>query len=412
MATTDKKYLDLAGLTQYDGKIKALINNQDVKKVAINASSVVLNEKTYAAGNVLLVWIGWGGATSSEDKAAYLANEANATYKIPMGGAALKALIGDYTAGTLTADDTTTTFAHGDITEYIGAVKSLAAKNLELAIDGLDATEAPIAAVNNNVVTIHGVKQENGVVGVGTNAANDIVLEEVAYTGAAADVSTAAIDDGDATDPTSLYAAGTVQGTLEAIARDLNDLTSESAVTVEKQTTAETGYFATYVIKQNNTQVGEKINIPKDFLVKAAEVKTVATADDPYSGAAVGDKYIDFTVNTRDASETNEHLYIPVNDLMQALTVEQNATEVQLALSSSNVLSASIIDVDAADVNYAGGSETVEQALTRLDGNDSTTGSVAKAVKDGIEALDVVSPIAFASVDSTTGVVTINCGQG
>ena len=40
-------------------------------------------------------------------------------------------------------------------------------------------------------------------------------------------------------------------------------------VTVEKQAQAETGYAHTYVVKQNNTQVGVKINIPKDFLVKS-----------------------------------------------------------------------------------------------------------------------------------------------
>ena len=60
--------------------------------------------------------------------------------------------------------------------------------------------------------------------------------------------------------------------------QDLDDI--EGVVTVEKQTTAETGYAATYVIKQgaegSESQVGVKINIPKDFLVKSGEVKTAA----------------------------------------------------------------------------------------------------------------------------------------
>ena len=65
-------------------------------------------------------------------------------------------------------------------------------------------------------------------------------------------------------------------------------------VTVEKQQTAETGYATTYVVKQGGVQVGAKINIPKDFLVKSASVKTCTVDDDPVTGYKVGDLYIEF----------------------------------------------------------------------------------------------------------------------
>ena len=88
------------------------------------------------------------------------------------------------------------------------------------ALDG----SATIASVSNNVVTLKaGVAEVDGVISNSTGS--DITLEEVAVTGAAADVSTTAIDDGQAT-PTELYPAGTVQGTLEAIARNLASATS------------------------------------------------------------------------------------------------------------------------------------------------------------------------------------------
>ena len=61
-------------------------------------------------------------------------------------------------------------------------------------------------------------------------------------------------------------------------------------VTVEQQSTAETGYLTTYVVKQNGTQVGSKINIPKDYLVKSATVETCDTANSPVRGYNVGDK--------------------------------------------------------------------------------------------------------------------------
>lgn len=112
---------------------------------------------------------------------------------------------------------------------------------------------------------------------------------------------------------------------------------ASKTVTVEKQATAESGYFATYVIKQNNAQVGSKINIPKDYLVKSGSVKTCSTANVPVSGYKVGDKYIDFVVNTKDSSGTDEHIYILVSDLVEDTTYTADGTTLQL--SGANVFS-------------------------------------------------------------------------
>ena len=82
-----------------------------------------------------------------------------------------------------------------------------------------------------------------------------------------------------------------------------------------------------YVVKQNGSQVGEKINIPKDFLVKSASVETVETADDPVSGYSVGDKYLDFVINTKDNSSTDEHLYVLVTDLIDTYTADNSTLQ-------------------------------------------------------------------------------------
>lgn len=95
-------------------------------------------------------------------------------------------------------------------------------------------------------------------------------------------------------------------------------------VDVEKQATAETGFAATYVVKQNGSQVGSKINIPKDFLVRSASMGTVSTADSPQQGFAVGDKYLDFVVNTADDDETPQHIYINVKDLIDTYTADES----------------------------------------------------------------------------------------
>lgn len=113
-----------------------------------------------------------------------------------------------------------------------------------------------------------------------------------------------------------------------------NDLTDKptivGAVTMATAQTPDVGYTATYIISQDNTEIG-RINIPKDYLVKSAELKT-ATANDLSTlgvGYAEGDKYIDFVVNTPDNSETAQHMYINVKDLVDEydgdnVTIELN----------------------------------------------------------------------------------------
>lgn len=106
----------------------------------------------------------------------------------------------------------------------------------------------------------------------------------------------------------------------------VNTAINTKTVTVEKQATAESGYIATYIVKQNGTQVGEKINIPKDFLVKSASMKTCSTANSPLSGLAVGDPYLDFIINSKDGSATDEHIYINVKDLVDTYTAGTGLT--------------------------------------------------------------------------------------
>lgn len=89
---------------------------------------------------------------------------------------------------------------------------------------------------------------------------------------------------------------------------------------VVKATTAEEGYAASYNLTKDGINVGATINIPKDYLVKSATVETVATADTPVTGYKVGDKYIDFIVNTVDGTGNESHIYLAVNELVDVYT--------------------------------------------------------------------------------------------
>ena len=107
--------------------------------------------------------------------------------------------------------------------------------------------------------------------------------------------------------------------------------------TIEEQAQAETGYSKTYYLTKDGTQVGSKINIPKDLVIKSGEVKTVTVPDEPYEGAVVGDKYIDLTLN--DANE--EHIYIPVKDLVDVYT-GVDGDKVNVTINAQNQIEALI----------------------------------------------------------------------
>ena len=122
-------------------------------------------------------------------------------------------------------------------------------------------------------------------------------------------------------------------GTLTDTHYPSEKLTKQSidskTITVEEQSTAESGFAKTYIIKQGNVQVGSKINIPKDFLVRSGEVKTCTVPNVPVQDYKVGDKYLDFVVNAKDSSSTDEHIYILVSDI-GGTTYEADNTTLQL----------------------------------------------------------------------------------
>ena len=145
---------------------------------------------------------------------------------------------------------------------------------------------------------------------------------------------------------------------------------------VAKQATAEAGFLSTYYLTKGGAQVGEKINIPKDFLVNSADIKTVETADTPYEGAQVGDLYIDFVINSKSADDTASHVYLPVNELVDAYT-GGNGIEV----SAQNLISAKI---DTANANGLG----VTAAGFKLDvATASTAGAMSAADKAKLDGI-------------------------
>lgn len=129
-------------------------------------------------------------------------------------------------------------------------------------------------------------------------------------------------------------------------------------VNVVKKESPETGYFASYEVTVGGTKVGETINIPKDYLVKSASIKTVSDAGTPYEQAKAGDKYIDFVVNTKEGTGTEDHIYLPVNELVDVYTVENSGKNVTVAISQDNKISASVNTNGITETEIAAGAVT------------------------------------------------------
>lgn len=168
--------------------------------------------------------------------------------------------------------------------------------------------------------------------------------------------------------------------------------------TIKKQAEAETGYAHTYQLFEVTgegasaveTAVGAKINIPKDMVVQSATVETVETADVPYEGAQVGDKYIDLVI----ANADNTHVYIPVNDLVDVYTagnginITGNAVSVVISGTNANGLSVT--------------AKGVELALATA----TTAGAMSAADKDKLDNADVTAYTAGNGVDITSHTVS------
>ncbi|WP_296884919.1 hypothetical protein [uncultured Methanobrevibacter sp.] len=110
---------------------------------------------------------------------------------------------------------------------------------------------------------------------------------------------------------------------------------SRFGVTVEKKSKATDGFAESYVVKQNGSQVGVTIDIPKDFFLKGGSVKTCTVANVPVQGYIVGDKYLDMEINVEDGGATTKHMYILLKDLAPLYRADEST----LTLSNDNVFS-------------------------------------------------------------------------
>lgn len=193
------------------------------------------------------------------------------------------------------------------------------------------------------------------------------------------------------------------------------------SIEVVKKGTATDGYIATYIVTVDGQQVGAEINIPKDYLVKSASVKTVATNDDPYSGAKVGDKYIDFVVNTTEGTGNESHIYLAVNELVDTYTPgqgidisEANVISIKLDTANANglALAGEGLKLNTASADAAGAMSASD--FTKLNGVSEGANKVEQSATNGkikVDGTDVDVYTLPTTVLDETDTITIDGGN-
>ena len=291
---TNTKLIDVAALTLYHEGVKTLISDaQDLTSlhtVGYDTTAHVI--KFY------------------KEKTTDVTDSTVAAFQVSLADI--------YTAiGTLSNLTTT------EKTNLVGALNEIAAivgndtltttaKDLTGAINELDAELGTISAdaMGTAATTVSGAIKEN--VDAIKDVADDI-----------GDVSTIDVEVSSGVKASNTVAAINKLKTL------VDDAQSAGEVTIDTSTTTE-GYLKTYAIKQGGTEVG-KIDIPKDLVCTGGEVVT-----DP-EGQPAG-TYIKLTIANQETP-----IYINVADLVDAYTAQASAAQIQLAISATNEISATVV---------------------------------------------------------------------
>ena len=182
-----------------------------------------------------------------------------------------------------------------------------------------------------------------------------------------------------------------------------------------KDTTAQDGFIATYHLTKDGANIGSAINIPKDYLVKSAEVK-VATGSDA-SGFPAGTTYIDFVVNTYDTtsgSGTESHIYLNVETLVKTHTAGNGINISDTNVISAKVVTANGLSVDADGIKMGVASTTTNGAMTsdmvaKLNGIDNN----ATANTITLNGTQTKTPSFYAPAGAgTSGQILVSSGSG
>ena len=164
-----------------------------------------------------------------------------------------------------------------------------------------------------------------------------------------------------------------LQSNAPAATSAIVEYTKKYGIEVEKVTTGiDNALLAKYIFKQGGTELTTAIDIPKDFLVKSAELKTCQVDGTP-EGFKHGEKYIDFVLNSKDGGNQESHVYLNVNDLVDVYKgTSIDGKPITIDITDKNEISADIKDKSIATTHIALSAITSD----RINGKAVTTGTI------------------------------------
>lgn len=140
---------------------------------------------------------------------------------------------------------------------------------------------------------------------------------------------------------------------------------AKTASTITVTSANDSAFLKKYTISQGGVPVGVTIDIPKDMVVNGGSVIKASSVP---GGIQVGDEGEPVTDDTKflrlDIANQEEPVYIPVADLVDAYTAQASASEIQLAISDTNEISASVVNGSIALEKL---SSTVQASLAKAD---------------------------------------------
>ena len=208
-----------------------------------------------------------------------------------------------------------------------------------------------------------------------------------------------------------------VEGALAELAEASSGGVASKTIWLNPNETVTAGYLKTYGLYQGEnsydaqtnpaTLIG-KIDIPKDLVVTAGKVVTVTNGvDSDGETTSVADgTYVKLTI----ANQT-EKIYINVADLCDVYTAQASAAQVQLAISATNVISATIVAGSIGTTELANSAVTTAKiadsnvTTAKIADENVTKGKLSTAVQASLDLADsAVQSVVEGSANGTISV--------
>ena len=260
------------------------------------------------------------------------------------------------------------------------------------------AASVPVLSVDaaGHVTSLSSAPITPAAIGAATSAAVEAAQSAAEAAAALADAKVSSVTAGQGIAVTGAVKTPTVAVKLDPAAGNIASLSDAGLMvtapivtipeySIVKLGTATDGYLATYQLQKDGAAAGVNIDIPKDYLVKSASIKT-STGDGDPSGFPAGTKYIDFVINTHDTiagTGTESHIYLNVQDLVDAYTAGNGINISDNNEVSAKVVAANGLSVDANGIKMSLASGDAAGAMssadfTKLSGID--TGATANTI--------------------------------